>query len=136
MESAGASQKNILVVDDEITICEFFETILSSRGFKVCAVQSGDKALSMLKEDLMSKTDLIVLDLMMPDRGGYDVLKILQGPGFQKAPIIIITARALDQITMTNISLEPNVKGFFQKPVDAMEFLKKVNEVLGTEKEK
>ena len=94
------------------------------------ALPSGDKALEAIRAG--HHFDLVVLDLMMPGRGGYDVLKELQQSGHENIPIFVVTARALDPSTFRMISLESNVQGILQKPVDMKSFHKKIHEVLGT----
>ena len=130
MESTEPKSKNILIVDDDKMICDLFQASLLRQGFNVVAAESGNKALEALKEG--HHFDLILLDLMMPGKGGYVVLKDLQQIGFQDIPILVVTARALDSSTFQMISLESNVRGVLQKPVNMKEFNKKIHEILGT----
>ena len=92
--------KNILVVDDDMMICELYHASLTKQGFRVVTASSGDKALGLLNSTL--HFDLVTLDLMMPGRGGYDVLKMLQHLGLE-IPIFVVTARALDSSTFQMI---------------------------------
>ena len=130
MESTAPKSKSILVVDDDKMICDLYQTSLLRQGFRVVALPSGDKALEAIRAG--HHFDLVVLDLMMPGRGGYDVLKELQQSGHENIPIFVVTARALDPSTFRMISLESNVQGILQKPVDMKSFHKKIHEVLGT----
>ena len=130
MEPAEPKSKVILIVDDDDMICDLYKTSLARQGFRVVTAPSGEKALETLKAG--RHFDLILLDLMMPGRGGYDVLKELQQPGFQDIPIFVVTARSLDKSTSQMISLESNVRGILQKPGDMKSFHKKIHEVLGT----
>ena len=123
--------KTILVVDDDETVATFFEMLLIKEGFQVAVSQSGQAALTRLKKGGRA-FDLIVLDLMMPAPGGYEVLKELQRLDYQKVPIFIITARTLDSGTIAMLKLESNVKEFWKKPIDPADFKKKVHEYLDT----
>ena len=132
MDETSPESKTILIVDDDETITTFFEMLLSREGFKVIPVNSGKSALEKLKAKIYRKVDLVLLDLMMPAPGGYEVLKELQKPDFQKVPIFIVTARALDQGTVGMLRLESNVVEFFNKPIDPTDFKKKLHQHLGT----
>jgi len=67
----------ILVVDDEKSMCEFLEIMLSKEGYDVVACTKASAALNQLKKEFNSdtKTDLVITDLMMPEMSGIDFLK-------------------------------------------------------------
>ena len=132
---ASTNTKTIYIVDDEETVRDFFHAFLSKDGFKVVDFKSGTETLEHLKSK-SSKVDLVILDLMMPGRGGYDVLKELQESQYKGVPIFIVTARHLDEQATSIFLSEPNVKGFWTKPVVAKTFRDKVHEILGTEPRK
>ena len=77
-ELASPKTKTILIADDDETIQDFFEMALGREGFQVLSVDSGKAALDYLKGNANRKVDLLILDLMMPGTGGYDVLKVRQ----------------------------------------------------------
>ena len=131
MEEIIPESKTILIVDDEETVCDFFQAVFAREGFRVICVTNGKSAVDRLKSKTY-RIDLLILDLMMPGYSGYDVLKELQHPDFKDIPIFINTARALDQGTIEMIKLESNVRGYWQKPVDIIDMVKKAHEVLGT----
>jgi len=126
------SSKTILIVDDDVDNQCIFKVLLSEEGFKVLTASSGNTALNMLKEGVCEKIDLVLLDLLMPGRGGYDVIKMLQEPGYQEVPIIVMTARTVKSEVVDRYENEPNVKGFFFKPVASSQLKLKVHELLGT----
>lgn len=129
MEPTDPKSKTILVVDDDASVCDLYQMNLSRQGFLSAAFYSGDEALKAIKGG--RHFDLILLDLMMPGRGGFDVLKDLQQAD-PNIPIFVVTARAMDPSTFQMISMESNVKGVLQKPLNMKEFNKQVHEVLGT----
>ncbi|OGR89756.1 MAG: hypothetical protein A3A86_04550 [Elusimicrobia bacterium RIFCSPLOWO2_01_FULL_60_11] len=129
MDPTDPKSKTILVVDDDASVCELYQMGLSRQGFKTASVRAGDEALKAIKGG--KQFDLILLDLMMPGRGGFDVLKDLQAAA-PDIPIYVVTARAMDTSTFQMISMESNVKGVLTKPLNMKEFNAKVHETLGT----
>ena len=130
MTEINPASKTILVVDDEETVRSFFEILLSKKGFNVISVPSGTAALSRLRGKTFRRIDLVILDLMMPGPGGYEVIKELQKPEYQNVPILIATGRTMDKNTVAMIKLESNVHGYWQKPIDTDAFINKVSELL------
>ncbi len=124
--------KTILVVDDDHSICAFFESMLSADGFRVVTETNGEDALKLVQSDSFDQYDLLILDLMMPNYGGFELLREMQQEGYQKIPIFLVTARVLDQGTIDMIRMESNVRDFLNKPVDSKEFRKKIHQLLGT----
>ena len=82
------SIKNILVVDDEVKIVEVLKSYLESNGYFVWEAFEGKKALEMFEK---VKTDLIILDLMLPDISGEEICKIIRKKS--TVPIIMLTAK-------------------------------------------
>ncbi len=80
----------ILVVDDEMNIRFFLEHLLKRDGYEVTAVDSGEAALTCLA---VEEFDLALLDLMMPDVGGMDVLRVLH-QHWPNTIVILLTAHA------------------------------------------
>jgi CheY-like chemotaxis protein/glycine cleavage system H lipoate-binding protein len=83
-------QKTIVVVDDEIRICQSFERALGKQGYHVETFTSGDAALERLKGD---GVDLVVSDLMMPEKSGLDVLREMREQGIT-TNLVMITGYA------------------------------------------
>lgn len=133
MPLAKPETKTILVVDDDNNIREFFEMLLNKEGFETVTSHSGTDALNLLRSDSYNQFDLVILDLMMPGRGGYDVLKELQSGQYQNVPIYIVTARVMDPGAVQLIKEESNVQGFWSKPIDSKDFKRKIHILLGTQ---
>ncbi len=88
--------KNILVVDDDPDTREILGKILESLGHKPILKDSGVSALKFIEEDPI-KIDLFVLDVMMPEMNGYELLeKIKEMPKYADTPIIMVTAKDAD----------------------------------------
>ncbi|OGR87534.1 MAG: hypothetical protein A3A86_07710 [Elusimicrobia bacterium RIFCSPLOWO2_01_FULL_60_11] len=129
--AADPRTKTILVVDDDVTILDLFELSLVRQGFNAMRLPSGEKAIQIATRK-GSMVDLIILDLMLPGKDGSEVLKELQNRGASSIPIFVVTAKAVTPEDIRKIKAEPNVKAFFQKPVDVKDLSAKVHEVLGT----
>ena len=76
--------------------------------------------------------DLILLDLMLPKYGGFEILRELQGYETAEIPIIIITGKYTDRSTADMIKQEPNVKDFIEKPVKTNLLAATIHKILGT----
>jgi len=86
-----ASNRTIMVVDDDPDIVTIVKTILEVKGYVVQSASSGQEVLSLLKE---LKPDLIILDVMMPQMDGLEVLTRLKGnPATSSIPVILLTAK-------------------------------------------
>src|SRR5262249_45550468 len=86
--SAETEKGNILVVDDEADIRESLETLLGLEGYSVDSAQNAAEGMSRLEA---RPYDVVLLDLMMPDRSGMDVLKEIREKDTD-TPVVMITA--------------------------------------------
>ena len=86
MAKAG---RRILLVDDDKFICHLYEFHLKSVGFEVEIAEDGVRAVKMIKS---KKPDLILLDIIMPEKNGFEVLQeIKQDDEVKSVPVIILT---------------------------------------------
>ena len=82
--------KKILIVDDDPDLVEAVSIILESKGYTVAAAYGGVEGLEKAKTE---KPDLIVLDVMMPDKDGYEVCRELKADEkYRSIPILLLTA--------------------------------------------
>ena len=82
--------KTILLVDDDLTLREMYEDRLRMEGFTIVQASNGEEALTKAKD---VKPNIILLDIMMPEINGFDVLRDLKAdPELQDIPVIILTA--------------------------------------------
>jgi len=93
-EKVSESRKAaILVIDDERVVLELMQAVLTPEGFSVLKAQSGPEGLAVARAQ---RPDLIVLDLLMPEMDGFQVMDQLKhDPSTAGIPIVIFTARAL-----------------------------------------
>jgi two-component system alkaline phosphatase synthesis response regulator PhoP/two-component system response regulator VicR len=86
--------KKILVVDDERPIVRLVQVNLEHAGYEVVAAYDGKEALEKVEQE---KPDLIILDVMMPQMDGFEVMQRLQAnPKTRDIPVIMLTAKAQD----------------------------------------
>jgi two-component system, OmpR family, alkaline phosphatase synthesis response regulator PhoP len=115
----------ILLVDDEPDIVEFLQYNLIQEGFDVISAYDGIEALSKISQ----KPDLIILDIMMPKMDGYEVFKkIRETPGFEKLPIIFLTAKAGEANEI--MGLEIGASDYIQKPISPKKLVARVKSTL------
>jgi len=83
-------QASILVVDDDPEIVTMLSTRLGKRGYKVTTAEDGNRALEIAKRD---RPDLVLLDIMMPGKSGWEVARALkQDPVTQHVKIVMVSA--------------------------------------------
>ena len=82
-------KKRVLIVEDEKSIVDIVRFNLEKEGYAVLTAYDGEAGLTAAREE---KPDLILLDVMLPRRNGFDVCRILREEG-DGVPVIILTAR-------------------------------------------
>jgi two-component system alkaline phosphatase synthesis response regulator PhoP len=122
----------ILIVDDDPDLVEAVTMILESKDYDVIAAYGGIEGLEKAKTE---KPDLIVLDVMMPDKDGYAVCKELKAdPKCNKIPILLLTA-VVSKIPTTRytqqMGLETEADDYIDKPVEPAELVKRIEVLLG-----
>ena len=125
-----APSRTILVVDDDPSVCAYFELLLQREGYAVVAAATAKAALNQLRYSDVRKIDLIILDLILPDSGGYEVLKTLQEDEYRGIPVVVVTLKQLDSETVEMLRQESNVRGFWNKPVDGQKFKAELHSIL------
>ena len=117
---------NILIIDDSETNLVLLEAILETDGFVVQKAASVKEALRHIKNRI---PDLILLDLLMPNENGFDLLKKLKSSeNYNQIPVIIVTAFANQENKI--ISKDLGAEDVIEKPIDIPDFLEKVHEAL------
>lgn len=111
---AAKSDKTILIVDDDDSVRELLEYVVKKEGFSTVTAVDGVEALKRVEAQA---PDLILLDLMLPRYGGFEVLRRLQTGPTGRIPIVVITGRYTESGTAAMIRKEANVVEFLEKPV-------------------
>ncbi len=102
----------ILVVDDERDTLDLIDLTLSSAGYEIHLANNGAESLEKIRKD---KFDVILLDIMMPDMTGFDVLRTLNQERNDLPPVIFLTAKSLPEDR--EMGLQLGAKDFLIKPV-------------------
>jgi len=118
--------KKILVVDDNVDSILILRSILESQGYTVRTAQSGVDALELLSHEL---PDLVLLDVMMPQMSGIEVLeRIKTTHNSSKVPVIMVTAKIQDEDVMTGY--QHGADYYITKPCTAKQLLYGIGLVL------
>ncbi len=118
--------QRILVVDDDKSIVKVLQAYLIQAGFQVLTAYDGETALHQLRRE---RPDLVLLDLMMPGRDGWEITRLVRADQALSAlPIIILTARIED--TDKIVGLELGADDYITKPFNAREVVARVNALL------
>jgi two-component system alkaline phosphatase synthesis response regulator PhoP len=122
----------ILVIDDEQEILNLIRLSLEPAGFRVLRTSNPEEGLSMA---LREKPDLLVLDIMMPELDGMELLRrVRRHPVMQKVPAIIVSARvsSVDQQRMVQLvqGSPDEIDAYIGKPFDPAALLRTVKRVL------
>jgi two-component system alkaline phosphatase synthesis response regulator PhoP len=117
-------KKRILIVEDEPGLVMALTDCLTSENYAVECAHDGDTGLSRA---LSEPFDLVLLDLMLPGRGGFDVLKELRQRGV-RTPVIMLTARGetIDKV----VGLTIGADDYITKPFETPELLARIQAVL------
>lgn len=116
----------ILVVDDDQKIVRLIRSYLEQAGFEVLTAFNGETALHMLRHD---RPELVVLDLMLPDRDGWDITRIIRAdPLLAQTPVIMLTARVEDTDKISGLEL--GADDYMTKPFNPHEVVARVKAVL------
>jgi two-component system cell cycle response regulator DivK len=118
--------KRILIADDKATSRELLRTVLERQGYAVIEAADGEEA---LQKALAEPPDLILLDLQMPRRNGYEVLgELRKDPRYAEVPIIAITASAMQGDREK--ALAAGFTGYLAKPVALVHLREEVQRLL------
>lgn len=118
--------KRLLVVDDEPDILELTRFALAKEGFEVDTAATGDEAIAALRRH---RPDLVVLDLMLPDRPGTEVCRLMRADAsLADIPVIMLTARS-DEIDRV-VGFELGADDYVTKPFSPRELCLRVKAIL------
>ena len=121
-----SSDTTILVVDDDKTIVEVLQGYLQQAGYRVQVAYNGDTAVHLLRNE---NPNLLILDLMLPDKDGWDITRWIRSDARLSAmPIIMLTARVED--TDKIIGLELGADDYITKPFNGREVVARVRALL------
>ena len=115
--------EHILVVEDDASIAEWISDYLTHHGYQISVANRGDTAVELIAED---KPDLVLLDIMLPEKNGFEVCKEVRH--FFYGPILIMTACNEDADEV--LGLELGADDFISKPVKLRVLLARIKALL------
>ncbi len=118
--------KNILIIDDSFTNNVLIEAILEGEGYKIDKAYTVTEALKVIKA---KKIELILLDLIMPKRNGYDFLRsVKKNEKTKDIPVMIVSA--VTDPGKINKTYDLGAIDYVSKPINIENFVDKVNNML------
>ncbi len=121
--------KRILVVDDEPNILISLEFLMRREGFEVIVASDGETALNLVGQ---VAPDLMLLDIMLPKKNGYEVCQAIRAnPRLKSLKIIMLTAKGLDTEIAEGTAM--GADAYMTKPFATKDLLAEVRRLLGGE---
>lgn len=118
--------KNILVIEDNHAILDVITLVLQSEAYKVAGL---NKSVDMMKHIDDFKPDLMILDIMLPDGDGRELLgQLRNNEKTANIPVLMISAKYTSETIQQNTTYKPN--GFLAKPFDIDDLLDKIEGIL------
>ncbi len=120
---------SVLVVEDEPNIVDSLSFLMKQAGFAVQVARDGDTALRVLESQI---PDLILLDVMLPRRDGFDVCRAIRAnPAWGGVKVIMLTAKGRDLDRRKGLEL--GADDYVTKPFSTREIVERVRSLLETE---
>lgn len=121
------NEKTILIIEDEEDAAELFAEMMRVSGFRVLKTFSSAPAMQMM---INEQPDIIILDIMLPEKSGLDILREMQGdPAVARIPVIIVSAKSLP--ADVKLGMEAGAFTYLTKPVGFFELKEAVLNALG-----
>jgi len=118
--------KKVLIADDEPNIVAAVEFLLQRNGYEVQVARNGDEALKLVEA---SNPDLVLLDVMMPVRSGYEVCKrIRENDAWRHIKIIMLSAKGRDAEVTKGLAL--GADDYVTKPFSTRDLLNRIGKLL------
>lgn len=122
-------EKTVLIVEDEADAAELFAEMMRVSGFRVRKTSSSTPALSMMTEE---KPDIVLLDIMMPDVSGLDILRQMRlDPALANIPVVVVSAKSMPADIRNG--MEAGASTYLTKPVGFLELKEAVERALGSQ---
>jgi DNA-binding response OmpR family regulator len=116
----------ILIVEDEPAIAENLQALLNAKGYQVLLASDGSEGINLARKESPS---LILLDVMLPKMGGFDVCRMLKGDPATKA-IRIIMVTGLGRMGDVETAFRNGADDYIIKPFDSARLFKKIEKVM------
>jgi DNA-binding response OmpR family regulator len=122
-KAIGPPNRGVLVVDDDIELCQLVSRYLKREGFTVEAVHNGREG---VEHALSREHAIVVLDVMLPDMKGFEVLRLVRAQS--RMPVLMLTARGDEQDRI--LGLEMGADDYLPKPFNPRELSARIEAIL------
>jgi DNA-binding response OmpR family regulator len=123
-----SSEKTVLIVEDEADAAELFAEMMRVSGFRVLKTSSSSPAIGMMSE---AKPDIVILDIMMPDISGLDILREMrQDSALADIPVIVVSAKGLPADIKSGMQAGASI--YLTKPVGFLDLREAVERALAS----
>ena len=121
------SPKTVLIIEDEEDAADMFAEMMRVSGYRVLKTSSSTPALTMMTSE---KPDVVILDIMMPEISGLDILRQMrQDPALASIPVVVVSAKSMP--ADIKIGMEAGASMYLTKPVGFSELKEAIERVLG-----
>src|SRR5688572_4075294 len=120
---AQQPMERVLVIDDDVGLCELVGEYLEPEGYTVEAIHNGERGIDRALSD---EHDLVVLDVMLPGTNGFDVLRQIRTRS--RIPVLMLTARGSDIDRI--VGLEIGADDYLPKPFNPRELIARIHAIL------
>jgi DNA-binding response OmpR family regulator len=121
-----STQKTVMIIEDETDAAELFGEMMRVNGFRVIKMFSSTPALAIIAQE---KPDVILLDIMMPDISGLEVLRYMRRePELAQIPVIVVSAKSMPNDI--KVGFEAGASMYLTKPVGFQDLKNAVEKVL------
>lgn len=121
------SEKSVLLVEDEDNIALALEVLIGRRGYRLRRVSDGDQAVAALAQE---RPDLVVLDVMLPNRSGYEICQhIRKNAALKDVKVLLMTAAGGEVERRKGLAL--GADAFMTKPFATSELTDEISQLLG-----
>lgn len=118
--------KQVLIADDEPNIVAALEYLLQRNGYEVSIARNGDEALKLIE---LKRPDLVLLDVMMPVRSGYEVCQVMRArEDWRHIKIVVLTAKGREADANKGVALGADL--YITKPFSNRDLIAKINGLL------
>jgi two-component system, OmpR family, phosphate regulon response regulator PhoB len=125
-----SNPKTVLIIEDEADAADLFAEMMRVSGFRVLKTTRSAPALAMITAE---KPDVVILDIMMPETSGMDILREMQAtPELEEIPVVVVSARGMPADIKSG--MEAGASTYLTKPVGFLELKEAVEWALGIPK--
>jgi DNA-binding response OmpR family regulator/HPt (histidine-containing phosphotransfer) domain-containing protein len=126
METSGKTPPRFLVVDDDPALLYMMSKMMKKWGYEIATAADGEEGLALARQN---RFDLVILDLMMPRKDGWEVLRELRGfPGYEMTPVMFVTSMGSDKHRIKSLKL--GADDYLIKPFHFKELKLRIDNIL------